>query len=277
MTAPLRYRAVMPDLLVTPEWLVAHHADAGLRVLDPRRPEDYARGHAPGAVNAWSGFKDPDRPLHVIGADQAQREIRALGISADTRVVVLGDGMLAGRVWWFLRLYGHRDVRVADGGHAAYAAAGGPVTADAADVTIGDFVARVEPALLARSEDVLRDLGGRVQVLDVRSDEEWRGSNAYKHKRVGHIPGAIHLLWTDLLTEGEPKRFRSPEELRAILARHGIAPSHRVVTVCEVGYRAAHSAFALRLAGFDDVRVYDASMREWDDRDDLPLEPPPSA
>ena len=266
----------MADLLVTPDWLITHHADAGIRVLDPRRPEDYARGHVPGAVNAWSGFKDQEHPLHVIGSEQAQREIRALGISDDTRVIVLGDGMLGGRVWWVLRYHGHRDVRIADGGHAAYAAAGGPLTTEPAAVTIGQFTARSEPSLLARSEDVRRELGGRAQVLDVRSDEEWQGSNTYKHKRVGHIPGAIHLLWTDLLTEAEPKRFRSPEEIRAILAKRGVTPSHRVVTVCEVGYRAAHSAFALRLAGFEDVRVYDASMREWDDREDLPLEPPPA-
>ena len=264
----------MADLLVSPEWLVEHHADAGVRVLDPRRPEDYARGHVPGAVHAWNGFKDQDRPLHVMTAEQAQRELRALGISGDTRVIVLGDGMLAGRVWWVLRHYGHRDVRIADGGHAAYVAAGGPESAEAAPVTIGDFTARAEPAVIARAEDLARELGGRTQVIDVRSDEEWRGSNNFKHKRVGHIPGAIHVLWTDLLSAGEPKRFRSPDEIRAILAKHGVTPSHRVVTVCEVGYRAAHSAFALRLAGFDDVRVYDASMREWDDREDLPLEPP---
>jgi thiosulfate/3-mercaptopyruvate sulfurtransferase len=273
----LGYRALVAELLVTPDWLVAHHADADVRVLDPRRPEDYAGGHVPGAVNAWSGFKDDERPLHVIGPEQAQREIRTLGISADTRVVVLGDGMLAGRVWWFLRLHGHADVRIADGGHAAYVTAGGPVTMEATAVRIGDFTARVDKTVVARAEDLLRDLGGRAQVLDVRSDGEWRGDNPYKHQRVGHVPGAIHLVWTDLLTEAEPKRFRSPDEIRAILAKHGITPSHRVVTVCEVGYRAAHSAFALRLAGFDDVRVYDASMREWDDREDLPLEPPPAS
>jgi thiosulfate/3-mercaptopyruvate sulfurtransferase len=265
------------DLLVTPEWLVAHHADADVRVLDPRRPEQYERGHVPGAVNAWNGFKDPARPLHVIPPDQAQLEIRAIGISQETRVVVLGDGMLAGRIWWFLRLHGHRDVRIADGGHAAYAAAGGPVTTDPPNVTIGSFTVRMDPSFVRQAEDLLRDLGGRAQVLDVRSDEEWQGSNAYEHKRVGHIPGAIHLVWTDLLTADEPHRFRAPEEIRAILARRGITPRHRVVTVCEVGYRAAHVAFALRLAGFDDVAVYDASMREWDDREELPLEPPAKA
>jgi len=273
------YRPGVPegrgDLLVTAEWLVAHHADDGVRVLDPRRSEAFDGAHVPGSLNTNTPFKDPARPLHVMTAAQAEDAIRDLGISEATAVVVIGEGMLSGRVWWFLRYHGHEHVRLMDGDFSAYVAAGGPESTEAAPVTIGDFTARAEPTVIARAEDLARELGGRTQVIDVRSDDEWRGSNNFKHKRVGHIPGAIHVLWTDLLTEAEPRRFRSPEEIRAILAKHGVTPSHRVVTVCEVGYRAAHSAFALRLAGFGDVRVYDASMREWDDREDLPLEPPP--
>jgi thiosulfate/3-mercaptopyruvate sulfurtransferase len=94
------------------------------------------------------------------------------------------------------------------------------------------------------------------------------------YTRVGHIPGARHLLWTELLTPDEPWLFRAPEEIRAVAAQRGVAPGDRVITVCEVGWRASHTAFALRLAGFQDVRVYDASMREWDNRGDLPLDPP---
>jgi len=112
------------------------------------------------------------------------------------------------------------------------------------------------------------------KLLDVRSDAEWQGSNTMDHKRVGHIPGATHVVWTEMLAPEEPYLFRSPSEIRGLLASRGIAPTDRLVTVCEVGWRAAHSAFALKLAGFPDVRVYDASMREWDNREDLPLEPP---
>jgi thiosulfate/3-mercaptopyruvate sulfurtransferase len=261
-------------LLVSPEWLVAHHADANVRVLDPRRPEDFAKGHVPGALNAWSGFKDETNKLHVMPVEQAQQEIRALGISDVTTVIVLGDGMLSGRVWWVLRLHGLRDARIADGGYAAYVAAGGPTTSEAASVTPGSFTARRDASLISAADDIARSLGSE-KIIDVRGLEEWRGENRFEHKRVGHIPGAVHVIWDELLTED--KRFRSPEEIRAIAARQGISPADHVITVCEVGYRAAHTAFALRLAGFSDVRVYDASMREWDNRDDLPLEPPAKA
>ena len=129
------------------------------------------------------------------------------------------------------------------------------------------------PALPGRGV-ALPPLGGTTKILDVRSDAEWRGSNTMDHRRVGHVPGARHLLWDLLLTDEEPHRFRTPEEIRAVAAQRGIAQADRVVTVCEVGWRASHTAFALRLAGFRDVRVYDASMREWDNREDLPLDPP---
>lgn len=262
------------DLLVSPEWLVAHHADEDLRVIDPRKPEEYAAGHVPGSVNARSDYKDLARPLHVLPPDQAEAAIRALGISARTTVIVLGDGMLSGRAWWFLRYHGHPDTRIADGGFAAYVAAAGPVSTEAVSVSTGDFTPRVESSLICNADQLRREIGAGSKPLDVRSDAEWHGSNTFDHKRLGHIPGATHVVWTDLLAAQEPHLFRTPDEIRALLGQKGIKVKDRVVTVCEVGWRAAHSAFALRLAGFSDVRVYDASMREWDDREDLPLDPP---
>lgn len=264
----------MGELLVTAEWLVAHHADPDVRIVDPRSPEDYAKGHVPGAVNANTAFKDPERPLHVMPPDPAEAAIRALGISDPSIVIVTHNGMLAGRAWWFLTYHGHRDVRILDGGFDAYRDAGGPVSADVPIVAPGTFHVRVDPGLIASAEDVLRELGGAARILDVRSDKEWQGSNTMSHLRVGRIPGARHLLWELVLEADPPHRFRRRDEIRAIAGARGIAPTDRVITVCEVGWRAAHTAFALRLAGFSDVRVYDASMREWDNDPELPLEPP---
>ena len=261
-------------MLVSPEWLVAHHRGPTVRVIDPRPTAEYAKGHVPGAISANTPYKDPDRPLHVMWQDQAEAAIRALGISNDDTVIVSGQGMLGGRAWWFLRYYGHPDVRILDGGFDAYVAAGGPVSTDVPVVAPGTFIARVDPSLIARADDLLRELGGPTKILDVRSDAEWKGSNTMDHKRVGHVPGARHLLWELVFGTELPHRFRTPEEIRAIAAERGVTPDDRVITVCEVGWRAAHTAFALRYAGFTDVRVYDASMREWDNREDLPLEPP---
>jgi len=261
-------------VLVNAEWLVAHHTDPKVRVIDPRATADYAKGHVPGAVNANTPYKDPDRPLHVMTPAQAEEAIRALGISDDSTVIVSGINMLAGRALWFLRYHGHPDVRMLDGGFEAYAAAGGPVSTDVPIVVPGMFRARVDPSLIARADDVLRELASGTKIVDVRSDAEWKGSNTMDHRRVGHIPGARHLLWDLLLEPEPPHRFRSQGEIRAIAGERGLNVDDRVVTVCEVGWRASHTAFALCYAGFTNVRVYDASMREWDNREDLPLEPP---
>ena len=104
-------------MLATPQWLIAHHRDANVRVIDPRQPTDYDKGHVPGAVNANTPFKDPDRPLHVMTPAQAEAAIRALGISGDTTAVIAGIGMLSGRIWWFLRYHGLADVRILDAVH----------------------------------------------------------------------------------------------------------------------------------------------------------------
>src|SRR3954469_24876300 len=189
----------MTDLLVSAEWLVAHHADPNVRVLDPRKPEEYAAGHVPGSVHARSDYKDLAHPLHVMPPVEAQAAIRALGISADTSVIVLGDGMLAGRAWWFLRYHGHRDTRLADGGFAAYAASGGPVSKDPVMVSPGNFVPHVDASLICRADELTREIAAGTKVLDVRSDAEWKGSNNFEHKRVGHIPGAVHVVWSDML------------------------------------------------------------------------------
>lgn len=265
----------MNDLLVPPDWLVKHHADPDVRVLDPRSVEEYARGHVPGGLSTNTPFKDPDAPLHVMTVAQAQDAFRALGISDDTKVVVMGDGMLSGRVWFVLSLYGQRDTRIADGGYAGYVSAGGPSTTEVPTVSPGTFTARgPDESLIVRAGALVKEIGSGTKILDVRSDAEWHGSNAMDHKRVGHVPGARHLLWTELLTAQEPWLFRSPEEILEIALSTGLRPVDRVVTVCEVGWRASHTAFALRLAGFRDVRIYDASMREWDNDLALPLDPP---
>ena len=263
-------------MLVTPEWVIAHHRDPNMRVIDPRRAEDHAKGHVPGAVGAATAYKDPVRPLHVMTPAQAEVAIAGLGISNDTTVVISAVTMLAGRAWWFLTYHGHRDVHILDGGFDAYVAAGGPVSTDPVTVAPGVFHATIDPTLIARAEDIQRELGTATKILDVRSDAEWKGSNTMDHKRVGHVPGARHLLWELLLEPDAPHRFKTPEQIRAVAAERGVTERDRVITVCEVGWRASHTAFALRLAGFKDVRVYDASMREWDNREELPLEPPAS-
>jgi thiosulfate/3-mercaptopyruvate sulfurtransferase len=109
-------------------------------------------------------------------------------------------------------------------------------------------------------------------VLDTRTDGEWAGTNARGNARVGRVPGAHHLEWLNFVSRDDSRRFLPAEELQGLLTSAGIAGDKPVITYCQGGIRAAHAAFVLHLLGYDDVRVYDGSMRDWANRQDTPLE-----
>jgi thiosulfate/3-mercaptopyruvate sulfurtransferase len=108
-------------------------------------------------------------------------------------------------------------------------------------------------------------------VLDVRSDGEWNGTNTRGNKRQGHMPGAVHLEWTNNLSADPAKRWKSAEELKAMFEAAGVTPDKEVVTVCQGGIRAAQAAFTLNLLGYEKVRNYDGSFSDWGNREDTPI------
>lgn len=109
------------------------------------------------------------------------------------------------------------------------------------------------------------------QVMDTRTDAEWDGTNDRGNKRAGRVPNAKHLEWLRFVTRDDRRTFLPADELQALLDEAGIARGKPVITYCQGGIRAAHAAFVLTLLGYDNVRVYDGSMREWANREDTPL------
>src|SRR5262249_43010013 len=109
------------------------------------------------------------------------------------------------------------------------------------------------------------------QVLDVRSDGEWEGTNDRGNRRAGRVPNAHHLEWLRFVSNDDRRVFLPADDLAALLSDAGITPANPVITYCQGGIRAAHAAFVLALLGYDNVRVYDGSMREWANCEDTPL------
>jgi thiosulfate/3-mercaptopyruvate sulfurtransferase len=281
-----------PDLLADPAWLWHHRDDADLRVIDcgsvtpswepgaPAARDDFERAHIPGALplNVHNWIKDPGRPLSVLGAERFAAAMEALGVSASTTVVAYDrvNGLYAARLWWALAYYGHDRTRVLDGGLARWLAEGRPVTARAgAAPDPGRFVTDLQPALRCTRLEILTQLDEPgFRVLDTRSDEEFVGTKSAGNRRVGHIPGAVHLDWREFLVAADRSRLLPTGTLDAMLDAAGLKKGDEIVTYCQAGVRAAFAALALTALGWPRVRVYDESMAEWANRNDTPLTAP---
>ena len=270
-----------PELLAEPEWLAQHSSDPAVRIIDCATLDAYRRAHIPGAVQLPVHFyikeDDPagsDHGVLITPPSQFEQLMGKLGVGPDTTVVTYDDNnaLVATRLWWALKYYGHTNARVLNGGWRGWLSEGRPVTFHATRPEPAAFVAKPDPAVYATLEHLKEshaDPG--CQVLDARTDAEWEGTNDRGNKRAGRVPNAKHLEWLRFVAADDSRRFLPAEELQQLLDEAGIARTQPVITYCQGGIRAAHAAFVLELLGHDDVRVYDGSMREWANREDTPL------
>ncbi|MEX0702146.1 MAG: sulfurtransferase [Planctomycetales bacterium] len=261
-------------MLVSVDELESRIGEANLRILDARAVDEYVEGHVPQAVPVEVG-EWKDQSLAEKGLqDQAfwSEAVSLLGIDGATNVVVYADDpTAAARVWWTLKYVGVPHVALLDGGWPAWRAAGGKVATDETEIeSKGKFAARFQKERLAEIGDLKESLeADAVTVIDARSDEEHAGTSG-PGARLGRIPGAKHLEWKQFLDADG--RFKSPEQIRSILAEQGIAGEKTVVTHCQSGGRAALDAFALELAGLPNVKNYYCGWSEWSKDEAAPVE-----
>ncbi|MFF0816967.1 sulfurtransferase [Rhodococcus sp. NPDC003318] len=247
------------------------------------RPESggalWRRAHVPGSrhVDLLTTLSDTAKALHFSRPSRAAlaRDLAALGIAADTPVVVYDQGGMtwAARVWWLLRGVGI-DARVLDGGLARWTALGLPVES-------GDAPAAV-PATVSADDLVDRGLWvDRTEVEDVSTGRaagtlvcalapaQFTGAEQTRYSRRGHIPGSRNLSAKTLLDDNGC--VRGAEELRS-LADAALADTERpLVIYCGGGVSACLTALGLVLSGHESVRVYDGSIEEWSADPSLPL------
>ena len=270
-----------PELLAEPDWLATVLQNPQVRVIDCATLEAYRRAHIPGAVHLPVHYyikeHDPagsDHGTLVMPPREFEELMGKLGVSNDTQVVTYDDnnGLVAARLWWVLKYYGHTNAKVLNGGWHRWMTEGRPITFHASRGPKGTFTAKPNPDVYATVEYLKEshaDPG--CQVLDARTDGEWDGSNDRGNKRVGRVPGAHHLEWVRFVSTDDSRKFLPADELESLLAGAGIERGKPTITYCQGGIRAAHAAFVMDLMGYENVRVYDGSMREWANRDDTPL------
>ena len=273
-----------PEKLVTTDWLAENLGAEGLVVVES--DEDvllYETGHIPGAVKIdWHlDLNDPVTRDYVDGEGFAALMDRS-GITRETTVVIYGDksNWWAAYALWVFELFGHPDVRLLDGGRAAWQAEGREMTTSDAGIpapTSGyPVVERVDAPQRAFREDVLEHLGG--PLIDVRSPQEYTGERTHMPDypqegtlRGGHIPTARPVPWARAAQEDG--RFKPRAELEQIYQDElGYEPSEPTIVYCRIGERSSHTWFVLTyLLGFDAVRNYDGSWTEWGNGVRLPI------
>ena len=274
MLAVLAMTYAHPEQLVETDWVAAHAADAGVRIVDMRQT-GYAAGHVPGAVYVSPvAIRDAKAPPTFLPTPAAFEEMMAkLGIGNTTRVVVYDErgGIYAARLWWILNYFGHANVALMNGGWIKWTAEQRPSSTAAAAPPAAAFTARSQPNWVATASDVVSaiDKPG-VKIVDARTQNEIDGKDLRNIKRGGFVPSSVPVYWEDLL-DAQQKTFKPADELKAIFESRGITPSQEVIAYCQVGMRASVDLFALRLIGYDKLRNYYGAWEEWGNRDDLPL------
>jgi len=223
-----------PELLVDAAWVDAHKNDPNVVIVDCEVDAAYARGHIPGAVLVPDNYeKDPDSGrLFLMNPEQFKAMCEGLGIGDETLVIAYDHSrsLTAARLWWALNTYGHTNVKILNGGWRTWIANGGAVGFGRAEIKSVTFTPKYDDSKLVKVDELKEacEVGGSV-IWDVRSDGEWDGSMSRGNKRVGHVPGAVHVEWFNLM-DSDTNEFKPAAEIRRILTEHGITPDKNVYT-----------------------------------------------
>jgi thiosulfate/3-mercaptopyruvate sulfurtransferase len=276
-----------PEMLVETAWVAQHGKDAGVRLVEVDVDTTaYDQDHLPGAITwNWTTQLCDTVQRDIIPKDASERLMENSGIANDTTVILYGDNNNWFAAWalWQMKIYGHQDVRLMNGGRKKWIAEGRELTTEVPAVTSKEAYRAMDPdtSLRAFLPEVQRAFETRSHgLVDVRSVDEFTGkilsppSLPETCQRGGHIPGAKSIPWG--MACNEDGSFKSADELTALYSSKGITSNKPTIAYCRIGERSSHSWFVLKyLLGYRDVKNYDGSWTEWGNMVRAPVEQGP--
>ena len=272
-----------PEVLVSTEWVASHASDPNVRIAEVDvDTKAYDEGHVPGALGwAWNTQLCDTLRRDILSKEQFEELMSSSGVAPDTTLVIYGDNNNWFAAWalWQAKIYGHKDVRLMNGGRKKWLAEGRELTTQAAasqrtkyqakpaDLSLRAFLPQVQEASAKRGAGL----------VDVRSPQEFTGEILSPPglpetcQRGGHIPGARSIPWGKACNEDGT--FKTADELRRLYGTEGIDGSKPVIAYCRIGERSSHTWFVLKyLLGLNQVTIYDGSWTEWGNLVGAPVE-----
>jgi thiosulfate/3-mercaptopyruvate sulfurtransferase len=272
-----------PEVLVSTDWVSQHLKDPSVRLVEVDVDNKaYDEGHVPGAI-AWpwnTQLCDPVR-RDILSQSQLEELMSSSGIKNDTTVVIYGDNNNWFAAWavWQMKIYGHKDVRIMNGGRKKWLSEGRELSmetpkpsrtsykASKPDLSLRAFLPQVQAASDKRA----------AALVDVRSPQEFTGETLAPPglpetcQRGGHVPGARSIPWGKAVNDDGT--FKSFDDLKALYGSEGVDGSKPVIAYCRIGERSSHTWFVLKyLLGYKDVTNYDGSWTEWGNLVGAPIE-----
>jgi len=272
-----------PEVLVETDWLAGKLNDSSIRIVEVDvDTAAYDLGHIPGAL-AWSWTTQLSDTVRrdILPQDQFEALLSKSGIKPETTIVLYGDSnnWFAAWAFWQLKIYGHKDVRILNGGRKKWLAESRELSQEVPSYPATQYHAKQPDlslrAFLPQVQEAVRNHSS--SLVDVRSPQEFSGEILAPPglpetcQRGGHIPGARNVPWGKVCQDDGT--FKSFEDLQALYAAEGVDQSRPTIAYCRIGERSSHTWFVLKyLLGLPNVVNYDGSWTEWGNLVGAPVE-----
>ena len=272
-----------PEVLVDADWVASHKDDANVKLVEVDVDTNaYDEGHIAGAVSwNWTSQLNDQIRRDIPSKEEISKLLSQSGISNNDTVILYGDNnnWFAAFAFWILKIYGHQDVRLMDGGRKKWLADNREITTQEETPTPATYSAKdADTSLRSNLQEILKVVeSGNYNLIDVRSPAEFTGEviappgMTETAQRGGHVPGAKSVPWAQ--TVNEDGTFKTAEQLKDLYGAKGLDTSKPTIAYCRIGERSSHTWFVLQyLLGLEGCKNYDGSWTEYGSVIGVPIE-----